>query len=59
MIQTATAEAKSNIALIKWTMRQHLAHYLDRAAGDWKGKPRHRDEYRRCYDDLRNQIAHA
>jgi hypothetical protein len=29
MSQKATAEAKSNIAFIKWAIGKHLAHYID------------------------------
>ena len=59
MLQKATCVAFSNIAFIKWTIRQHVADYIDRAAGDWNWETRNRDVYRRCYNDLRNQKARA
>jgi hypothetical protein len=34
MFEKATAEAKSNLAFIKWTISKHLAHHIDRATGD-------------------------
>jgi hypothetical protein len=34
MSQKATAEAKSNIAFIKWTIRKHPAHYIYHSIGD-------------------------
>jgi hypothetical protein len=39
-IRKATSCANSNIAFIKWTIRQHVAHYVDRTAGDWNEEPR-------------------
>jgi len=58
-IQKATAEAKSNIAFIKWTISKLPAHYADHAVGDWNAKPRIRNEYRYRHDDLRYRKSHA
>ncbi|CAG0940173.1 hypothetical protein ANRL1_00092 [Anaerolineae bacterium] len=35
MLQKATAEAKSNIAFIKWTIRQQAPAHVDSSAGDY------------------------
>jgi hypothetical protein len=45
MIRKATAGANSNIAFIKWTIRQHLSHYLDHKASTWIGKPESLQEH--------------